>query len=64
MLDVGERPGLARVRLPEESTRPLLMMHESHPLAQKAEISTADLRGWPLVLSNNSGTLSVEVLVL
>ena len=55
MLDVGERPGLARVRLPEESTRPLLMMHESHPLAQKREISTADLRGYPMVLSNNSG---------
>ncbi len=54
-LDAGERPGCLRLRLPEESTRPLLMMHESHPLAQKAEISTADLRGWPLVLSNNSG---------
>ncbi len=54
-LDVGERPGCLRVRLPEENTRPLLMIHSSHPLARKPEIHTADLQGYHMVLQNSSG---------
>ena len=54
MLDCGERPGCLRARLPESGTQPLLMMHKSHPLAQKEEITTADLKGVRMVMGNNS----------
>ena len=55
-LDSGERPGCVRMRLPESGTQPLLMMHESHPLAKKEAVTTEDLRGVPMVMGNRSMT--------
>ena len=52
MLDSGERAGCVRLRLPETGTQPLLLMHESHPLAAKTEIRVGDLRGVNMVLVN------------
>ncbi len=54
MLDCGERPGCLRKRLPEAKTEPMLMMHESHPLAQKSEIHVSDLKGMTMVMATSS----------
>ena len=52
-LDSGERPGCDRVLLPETGVQPMLMMHETHPLAGKESITVADLAGVPMVLATN-----------
>ncbi len=54
VLDSGEHPGCVRKLLPESGTQPMLMMHRSHPLAQKAEISPSDLQGVYMILVNKN----------
>lgn len=50
----GDFSGLVRRRLPEEGTQPMLLMYHTHPLARKERVSSADLKGIPMVLVNKT----------